>query len=138
VQDKVLFYDNTVRITSIGYASNMPIWRIVGEGGIRTELFETGLTLRAGTIRINQAADCSKITWLKFGDCGACLGNTANYLMTRNTWVGSWHRTPFVTDLVKIRVTDTAEKDFNLNIVVVWIRLGIVVGSSGDFASAAA
>jgi hypothetical protein len=113
----VLFYDNTVRIAPIGYTSNVLIWRVVGESRIRTELFETDPTLRTVTIRINHAADCSKVAGLKLGHCGAHLGNTADYLMSRNAWIDSWHCTPFVTDRVKVRMTDTAEKDFYLNVV---------------------
>jgi hypothetical protein len=50
LQDKVLLDDNTVRITPIGYASNVLVLRVVCEGSIGAKLFETGLTLRAVTV----------------------------------------------------------------------------------------
>jgi hypothetical protein len=67
-QNKVLFDYNAVRIATIGYASNVLIWRVVGEGRIRTELFETRLTLGAVAVRINQASDCSKVAKPEFGN----------------------------------------------------------------------
>jgi hypothetical protein len=38
--------------------------------------------------------------------------------MARNTWIDSGHHTPLVTDLVEVRMADTAEKDFDLNIML--------------------
>ena len=36
--------------------------------------------------------------------------------MSRNAWIYSGHSTPLATDLVEVRVADTAKKDFNLNV----------------------
>jgi hypothetical protein len=80
------------------------------------ELLETILALGAVTIGVNQAAYCSKVAGLELGDCGTDLGDTAYNLMSRNAWIDSGHRTPLVTDLVQVRVADTAEKDFDLNV----------------------
>jgi len=82
-----------------------------------TELFETILAFGAVTIGVNQAAYCSKVAGLELGDCGTDLGDTANNLMSGNAWIDSRHRAPLVTDLVQVRVADTAEKDFDLNVV---------------------
>jgi hypothetical protein len=41
--------------------------------------------------------------------------------MSRNTWIDSGHCAPLATDGVEVRVADTAEKDFNLNVVFPWI-----------------
>jgi hypothetical protein len=71
----------------------------------------------AVTVGVNQAADCSKVVGLELDDCGADLGNTADDLMSGNAWIDSGYPAPLVTDLVQVRVADTAEKDFDLNIV---------------------
>jgi len=113
----MLFDYNTVGIAAIGDASKVHIRRVVGEGHVWTILLKTRLTLGAVTVGVNQAADCSNVTGLELGDCRADLGDTANDLMSRNAWIDSGHRAPLTTDLVEVRVADTAEKDFNLNVV---------------------
>ena len=113
----MLFDYNTVGIAAIGDASKVHVWRVVGEGHMRAELLETSLALVAVAVGVNQAADCSNVAGLELGDCGADLGDTADDLMSRNAWIDSGHRTPLVTDLVEVRVADTAEKDFDLNVV---------------------
>ena len=117
----MLFDDNTVGIAAIGDASKVHVWSVIGEGHVRAELLETGLTLVAVAVGVNQAADCSKVAGLEVGDCGADVGNTADDLMSGNAWIDSGHRTPLITDLVEVRVADTAEKDFDLNVVFAWI-----------------
>jgi hypothetical protein len=117
----VIFDYNTVRIAAIGDASKVNVWRVIGGGHVRTELLETRLTLLAVAVGINHAADCGNIARLEFGDCRTDLGDTANDLMTRNAWIDSGHRTPLVTNSVEVRVADTAEKDFDLNVVFAWI-----------------
>lgn len=82
------------------------------------ELLETGSTLGAVAVGVNQAADCSMVAGLELVDCGANLGDTANDLMSGNAWIDSGRRAPFVTDLVEIRVAYAAEKDFNLNVML--------------------
>jgi hypothetical protein len=84
---------------------------------VRTELLETRLALGAITIGVNQAANCSKVTGLELGDFGADPGDSADDLMSRNAWVDGGHCAPLATDLVEVRVTDTTEKDFYLDIV---------------------
>ena len=76
----------------------------------------------------------ANVAWLEFGDCRADLGDTADDLMSRNAWIDSGHRAPLATDLVEVRVADTAKKDFNLNVVFARIAPGIMVEASGDFA----
>jgi hypothetical protein len=113
----VFFDDNTVGIAAIGDASKVHVRRVVGKGHVRAELLKTILALGAVTIGVNQAAYCSKVAGLELGDCGTDLGDTANNLMSGNAWIDSGHRAPLVTDLVQVRVADTAEKDFDLNVV---------------------
>jgi hypothetical protein len=117
----VLFDYNTVRIAAIGDASKVNVWRVIGGGHVRTELLETSLALLAVAVGINHAANCSYIAGLEFGDCRTDLGDTANDLMTRNAWIDSGHCAPLVTNGVEVRVADTAEKDFDLNIMFTWI-----------------
>jgi hypothetical protein len=115
----VLFDYDTVRIAAIGDASKVPIWRVIGEGYVWAELLESILALVAVTVRVNHAANCSNIAWLEPGDCGTNLGDAANDLMSRNAWIDCRRRAPFATDSVKVRVANTAEKDFDLNVVVI-------------------
>jgi hypothetical protein len=91
--------------------------RVVSEGHVGTELFETGLALVAVAVGVNQAADRSKVAGLELSDCRADFGDTADDLMSGNAWIDSGYPAPLVTDLVEIRVADTAKKDFDLNIV---------------------
>jgi hypothetical protein len=113
----VLFDDNTVGIAAIGDASNVYVWSVVSEGHVRTELLEARLTLVTVAVGVNQAADCSKVAGLELGDCRAYVGNTADDLVSGNAWIDSGHRAPLVTNLVEVRVTDTTEKNFDLNVV---------------------
>jgi hypothetical protein len=104
-------------MAAIGNASKMNVWRVVGKGHMWTELLETCLTVRTIAVRVNQAPDCSKVTWLELGDVGAYLGYTTNDLMSWNAWVDRGHLAPLITNLVEVRMANTAEKDFNLNII---------------------
>ena len=113
----MIFDDNTIRIAAIGDASKVCVWRVKGEGHVRTELLETGLAFGTVAVGVNHAADCSNVAGLKFGDCRADLNDTADDLMSGNAWIDSGHRTPLATDCVEVRVADTAEKDFDLNVV---------------------
>jgi hypothetical protein len=113
----VLFNDNTVRIAPIGNTSKVHVWRVIGESHVRAELLEAGPALLAVSVGVNQTADCSKVSGLELGDCGADLRDTTDDLVSRNAWIDSGHRAPLITDLVEVRVTDTAEKNFDLNVV---------------------
>jgi hypothetical protein len=117
----VIFDYNTVRIATIGDASKVHIWRVIGGDHVRTVLLKIGLALLAVAVGINHAADCSNIARLEFGYYRTDLGDTANNLMTRNAWIDSGHSTPLVANGVEIGVADTAEKDLDLNVVFTWI-----------------
>jgi hypothetical protein len=127
----VLFDDNTVRIAAIGNTSKLRVLGVIGESQVRAELLEAGLALVAVTVGVNQAANCGKVAGLELGDCGADLGDTADDLMSWYAWVDSGHRAPLITDLMEGRVTDTAEKDFDLDIVFSWIAPGNRSGGKG-------
>ena len=112
----MLFDYNTVRIAAIGDASKVRVWRVEGKGHVRTELLETGLAFGTVAVGVNQAADCSNVAGFEFGDCRADLNDTADDLMSRNARIYSGH-TPLATDGVEVRVADTTEKDFDLNVM---------------------
>jgi len=86
-------------------------------------LLETILALRAIAVRVDHAAYRCNISEPKLGDGRADLGDTANDLMSGNAWIDSWYRTPLVTNGVEVRVADTAEKDFDLNIIFTGMAL---------------
>jgi hypothetical protein len=129
----VLIDYNAIRIAAIGNSSKVHVWRIIGEGHVWAELLKSILALVAVTVGVNHAADCSNVAWLEFGDCRADPGNTADDLMSRNAWIDSGHSTPLTTDLVKVRVADTAKKDFNLNVVFARIAPRDHGGGKGRF-----
>ncbi|MGA9150611.1 MAG: hypothetical protein WBZ36_08535, partial [Candidatus Nitrosopolaris sp.] len=104
----MFFDDDTVRIAAIGDASKVHIWLVVGEGHVLAELLKAGLAFAAVTFGVNHAADCSKVAGLEL-ECGADFGDTADDLMSGNARIDSGHHAPLVTNLVKVRVADTAE-----------------------------
>ena len=81
------------------------------------ELLKTGLALLTVTVGVNQAADCCKVAGLETRDFGADFGDTTDDLMSGNAWIDCGYPTPLVTDLVEVRMADTAKKDFDLNVV---------------------
>src|SRR5262249_12366825 len=105
-------------IAAIGDASKVHVRRVVGQGHVRAVLLKTVLALRAVAVGVNQAAHCSNIAWLKLGDCVADLGHTTDNLVSWNAWIDSGHRAPLVTDLVEVRMADTAKEDLDLNVTV--------------------
>jgi hypothetical protein len=120
----VLFDDNTVGMAAISDTSKVHVWRVVGESHVWSELLETGLAVATVAVGVNQTANCSKVAWLELGDCGADLGDTTDDLMSGNAWIDSGHPAPLVTDLVQVRVADTTEKYFDLNVVLARITPG--------------
>jgi hypothetical protein len=118
MEDKVLFDDNAVRISTLGDAPKVNVWRVVGKSHVRAELLKTTMTLRAGAVGVDQAADCSKVAGPEPSDSGADLCDSTNNFMARNAWIDSGHRAPLVTDLVEVGVAYTTEKDFDLNVVL--------------------
>ena len=61
----MLFDDNTVRIAAIGDASKVRVWRVVGEGHVRTELLETGLALGAVAVESTMQPTAARSPGLK-------------------------------------------------------------------------
>jgi hypothetical protein len=68
MEDEVFFDDDTVGITPIGDASKVHVCGVVGESHIRAKLLKASLAIWTVTVRVNQAAYCSKVAWFKLGD----------------------------------------------------------------------
>ena len=96
----------------------MLVREVVRECQVRTELLQARLALRAGAVGIDQASHRGEIARLKLGNRRSDLGHAANNLMARDNRVHRRHHSaPLVASLVKIRVADAAEKDFDLDVV---------------------
>jgi hypothetical protein len=61
----MIFDYNTIRISTIGYASKLYVWRVMGEGHVLTILLKTSLALLAIAIRVNHTAYCSNVARLE-------------------------------------------------------------------------
>jgi hypothetical protein len=115
----VFFDDDAVRIAAICDASKVPVGRVVRKDPIRAELLKASLALGTVAVRVNHAAYRCDVARLELGDRRTNLGDTANYFVARDTWID--RATPFATDCMEVRVTDTTEENFNLNIVLAWL-----------------
>ena len=121
-QNKSFIDNDAFGVPAVGDASEMFVRRIEGEDHVRTELFETGLALWAGAIRIDHAADRGHVARFVLRDPRADLGHTADDLVTRYDRVIRGHElAPFVADRMQIGVADTAKQNFNLHIAVSWV-----------------
>ena len=93
--------------------------RVEGERQVRAELLEAGLALRAGAVRIDQAADRGEVARLVLGDRRADLGDAADDLVARHDRVDRGHElAPLVADRMEVGVADAAEEDFDLHVAV--------------------
>ena len=100
----------------------MLVREVISESYVRAELFKTCLTLLACAVRVDHAADSNDVAGLELRYSRAGLGDTANNLMARNTGVDRGDRTaPLITGLVQIRMTDSAEENFDLHVCFGWI-----------------
>ena len=114
--------DNAVGVAAVGDAARVLVGEVVGEGEVRAELLEAGLALGAGAVGVDHAADCGEVAGLEFGYRGADLGDAADDLVAGDAGVdGGHHAAPLIAGLVEIGVTDAAEEDFDLNVVLGWI-----------------
>ena len=95
----------------------MPVGRAVGEHHVRAELLKPGPAVGAGVVRIDQAADADEIARLKLADGRTHLGDSADDLVARHAWIdGGHHVVPLVTDVMKVRVANAAEQNFDLHV----------------------
>ena len=64
-QDEAFVHDNAVGVAAVGDRRRpVLVGRAVGEHLIRAELLEAGLAIRAGVVRIDQAADAHQVARL--------------------------------------------------------------------------
>ena len=115
----MLVDDDAVGVAAVGDAAEVLVGKVVGEDEVVAELLEAGLALGTGAVRVDHAADRGKIAGLEFGDGGTDLGDAADDFMAGNAGIdGRHHAAPFVASLVEIGVTDAAEEDFDLHVVL--------------------
>ncbi len=117
-QNKPLVDDDAVGVAAVGDASEVFVRQVVGKDHIGAELLKPRFALRTGAVRIHHASDRGEVTGLELGDRRASLGDAADDLVARDARVdGRHHAAPLVANLMEIGVTDTAEKNFDLDIV---------------------
>ena len=96
----------------------MLIGQVVGIGYVRTELLESSLALRAGTVRIDHAADGSAVTRLELRDRRGDLADATHNLVPGHTRIDGRHYiVPFAANLMKIRTADAAKQNLNLHVL---------------------
>src|SRR5437773_339848 len=121
-QNEMFIDDDAFGVAAVGHASEVLVRRVKGEDHVRAELFKASLALRAGSVRVDHAADCGKIPGLVLGNRRADLGDTPDDLMTGDDRVIRRHElAPLVADRMEIGVADAAKQDFDLHIAVSWI-----------------
>lgn len=118
-QDKAFVDDDATGVATIGDASEVLVRGIEGEGHVRAELLKAGLALGAGAVRVDHATDPNMITWFEASDIRPDAYHATDNFMARHYRVNTV--APLVTDMVEIGVADTAEQDFDLNVVFGWI-----------------
>src|SRR5437762_5913468 len=129
-QNKAFIDDDTFGVAAIGYASKMFVRRIESENHVRAELLEAGLTLRAGAVRVDHAADRGEVARFVFRDPRADFCHTADDLMARYDRVIRGHElAPLVAHRMQIGVADAAKQNFDLHIAVSWIAAFDLGGS---------
>jgi len=117
--------DDALRIAAVGDAAKMLVWEIVGKRPVGTELFKSSLTLRTGSVGVYHAADRGEIAGLKFLNLSADLGDAAYNLVAGNTGIDRRHCfIPLVADLMQVGVANSAEENFDLNVVLGRVTTG--------------
>ncbi len=109
-------------ISPVSNASELFVRAVECKNAIRAELLETGLALRAGTIRVDEAADSNDIAQLVLDDGGTDASHAAYDFVPRNNRINRRPAVvPFVPHMVQIRMANAAEENLDLYIVVSWI-----------------
>src|SRR5579872_3358385 len=68
-QNESLIDDDALRVTAVGYVSEVPVRRIKGQDHIRTELFKPGPALGTRAVRVDHAANRGEVAGLELGHC---------------------------------------------------------------------
>ena len=114
----MLLDDDAVRVAAVGDAAGVLVREVVGEDHVVAEVLVTLLALRAGAVRVHHAAHSGQVAGLEPGHRRAHLRHAAHNLMAGNARVNGGHQlVPLVPHLVQVRVTDSAEKNLNLDVV---------------------
>ena len=82
---EILIDHDVFRISAVSHAAGVRIFAVVGEGRAAiAELFQTGLTIFADPIGVDQASDCGQVAFLKFFHAAADFNDSANDFMARH------------------------------------------------------
>src|SRR5271165_3081317 len=121
-QDEPLVHDDAVGVAAIRNAAQMFVGEVVRKGRVRAELLQTGLAFRAGAVRVHHAADRGEIAGLELGDCGPNLRYATNDFVAGHARINRGQKSaPLISDLVEVGVTDAAEKNLDLYVLIGWI-----------------
>ena len=93
--------------------------RAVGEDAVRAELLETLTALRAGAVRIDEAADADEVARFVLRHRRADFHDPADDLVPGHAGVDCGHHVvPLVSLVVQVGVADAAEEDLDLHVAV--------------------
>src|SRR5947207_2891628 len=121
-QNEMFIDHDAFRVTTIGHASKMLVWRVKGEDHVGAELFKASFAVRAGAVRIDHATHRDEISGFVLGHCRADLDDTPDNLMARYDRIVRGHElAPLVAHRMQIGVADAAEQNFDLYIALDWI-----------------
>src|SRR6202035_4179675 len=105
-------------IATVCDASQMLVGEVICQRHVRAELLKARLALGTGSVGIDHAAYGGQVSGFETGHRRADPGHTADDLMAGDTRVYRRHDVvPLITDLVEIRVADSAEQDLDLYVV---------------------
>ncbi|GER30147.1 DNA repair protein RecN [Striga asiatica] len=113
--DKVLFGDHEIGIAAVSEGP-VRLDAVVGVELLGAEVLEAGGAVVAVAARADHDPDGDLVPGLEFGDAGPDFGDEAHDLMARDHGVVG--EAPVVLDEVEVRVADSAEHDFELDVLV--------------------
>src|SRR5208337_3561268 len=119
LQRKCLGDNYALRVTTIGHAAKLLVFRVVGEGcHVLAKLLFSRAATGAHSAGIDHAAYRCHIAFLEFLDCAARLYDAANNFVSGHTGIDGGHGVdPLVADLVQIRMADAAVENLDLDIL---------------------
>ena len=121
-EDEALGDDDAVGVAAIGDAAGVLVGEVIGEGHVGAELLEALFALGAGAVGVDHAADCGEVADFELCYGGANLCDAADDLVTGDAGVdGGHHTAPLVASLMQIGMTDAAEEDLDLHVILGWI-----------------
>ena len=117
-QDEVLVNDDAAGVAAVGDRRGLVlVRRVEGERMVRAQVLEVGLALRAGAVRVDQAAHRNEAAKFVLRGRGPNFGDTADDLVAGDDRVDGGHDAlPLVTDLMEVGVADAAEEYLDLHV----------------------